>query len=157
MDLLPGHLHGISPSIHLFMMLQYPEFDLLRDILLRLQNMIAISGVHFHNGKLIICQFTRFIQDFIRDFGFSNIMQKSGDTDLIDLIIIQSIFSCYDHGHGSHIHAVLKGILITDLQGTDIHRHCIIILNSLQQIICDTPGRIGKVCRIRILIIIQPI
>ena len=85
-------------------------------------------------------------------------MQKSGNANLIDLLVIQSVFSGYDHGHGRHIHAVLEGILITDLQCADIHRYRIVILDCLQQIIGNTAGCIGEVRRLGILIqILHPL
>jgi len=36
---------------------------------------------------------------------------------------------------------MFESVLITDLQCTDIHCYCIIILNSPQQVIRNTPGR----------------
>ena len=93
-----------------------------------------------HNGEFCFVEPARFIEDLKRNLGLADIMEQTGDTDLMDLCLGKSLLLGNDHSDGCNIDTVLEGVFITCLECGDIDRDRVVLVDGREQIGSDRVG-----------------
>ena len=71
-------------------------------------------------------------------------MKKSGDADVVNILLGHLHIFGNDHRHGSDVYTMLEGVFIACFQGTDIHGYSSVVINGTHQIAGDRGRCLAK-------------
>ena len=72
------------------------------------QHLQPVLGMHIEEVLLGLAEVPAFLGDLARDFQFTDIVDKSRKSRLLNLDGVHAEFACHQHGNESHIEAVLQ-------------------------------------------------